>query len=169
MIPEEAIASSGIDEPQELLALLEEARQVLLAHSWCRAVDRISFCCGFSKVAVFFCEIQPDRTADPSVWAIVGDLPPAVIDVSDYSKDCVEALECYLGLRQEWAEAAIEGRAVDEMMPVQRRGSLVTMEPTPEIGALLLRRVEFIEKNVLPLCRDQRDGRRVYASPPPWW
>jgi hypothetical protein len=161
----------GVDKnhPEDLLDAREteqagrEARAYLAAQPWCEQVLDGYFDRGFSKFAVFYFRLRPrpGSGADPEVWVIGGDCPPAFLDV-ETSRNGTEAANAYVSRMREWAEAAIAGRSVKDLYPVGYRVNGRPMEPTPESGRLLLSRMNFIERNLLDDWKKERGGQ-----PPP--
>ena len=74
--------SAGEVESAEVHALGGQARSFLESFAWC---ERVTGCVlGFAiagVLGVFRVELvpAPDRGADPTVWVVVGDVPPAYL------------------------------------------------------------------------------------------
>lgn len=150
MQSEAELASSMDLEARELLELAAEAAAFLLAHRWCERVEA-----GFLArvwpgiLAVFLYRILPRGGADPELWVIVGDVPPAYIDVLE-CRTAQEALEAYTDRMLEWVEQAKASGPLDDCIPVYRRGSLQRVEPTPALIERLEGRMWFIRERLLP-------------------
>ena len=134
------------DSPEDsamLFRMAQEAKEFIESFEWCRCVNHQFFGLGVGGViGAFLLNIAPAKPeADDWLWVIVGDLPPAYI-VTDDAPTAIEAVEAYVREMREWAEAAKSGNPVDDLIPVN-------VPPTPEYGAELERRLEFIEKNIL--------------------
>ena len=96
-------------------------------------------------MAIFLAQITPhSENVDKCLWVIVGDLPPAYI-VVDENPTAADALAAYCVEMEAWVEAAIEGKTVDELIPV-------SVPPTPEHAEQLKQRLEFIRSKILPLA-----------------
>lgn len=156
MIEVSKLASSNIEESAELLELASEARAFLLAHKWCKEVREGFFDRGFSKVAVFLFQIDPAPPADPEVWVIVGDLPPAYIDTQTCPNGAA-ALDGYVGAVREWAEAVLSRQGTHGLIPIVKRGSLEPLQPSADLAQLLLARMDFIDRELLAGWADELD------------
>jgi hypothetical protein len=124
-----------------------EARQFLLAHSWCHAIRALSLRKWIEGIfALFYAEIEPDPKsgADEAVWVVVGDLPPAYLDVLSVPT-AREALEAYIALLEEWVEAVRAGEPIDELMPIYHRYSLVPVPPTLRFAEMVASRARFLQ------------------------
>ncbi|GIV14997.1 MAG: hypothetical protein KatS3mg022_0432 [Armatimonadota bacterium] len=129
------------------IGFAKEARDFLLAHSWCRTVRSLSLRKWVEGIfALFYAEIEPEpgSGADEAVWVIVGDLPPAYIDVFS-ATTAREALEAYMGLLEEWVEAVRVGEPLDELMPIYHRYSLVPVPPTLRFAEMMSLRLQFLQ------------------------
>ena len=124
-----------------------EARAFLLAQSWCRAVRALTLKKWIEGVlALFYAEIEPEPQsgADEAVWVVVGDLPPAYLDVPSVPT-AREALEAYTALLEEWVEAVRAGEPSDELMPIYHRYSLVPVPPTLRFAEMVASRARFLQ------------------------
>jgi hypothetical protein len=124
-----------------------EARAFLLAQSWCRAVRALTLKKWIEGVlALFYAEIEPEPQsgADEAVWVVVGDLPPAYLDVPSVPT-AREALEAYTALLEEWVEAVRAGEPIDELMPIYHRYSLVPVPPTLRFAEMIALRIRFLQ------------------------
>jgi hypothetical protein len=140
---------SDQDDGREIRALELEGREFLLSHpSWCKAVHGAWLDKGFAHLAIFLFEIEPARGADPLVWVIVGDAPPAFIDVS--CRSGLDALQAYLFWMRKWIKAAKSNQPLDDLMPVYYRGSVRPVPPSLAFAQQLEGRMDFIEQKVIP-------------------
>jgi len=124
-----------------------EARAFLLAQSWCRAVRALTLKKWIEGVlALFYAEIEPEPQsgADEAVWVVVGDLPPAYLDVPSVPA-YREALEAYIALLEEWVEAVRSGEPIDELMPIYHRHSLAPVPPTLRFAEMIELRVKYLQ------------------------
>ena len=138
------------DDPADPLSrrqLAQQALWFLVCHEWCASVRH-----GYAGMVyegilgVFFFEIEPLRNADPEVWVIVGDLPPAYIACDD-CPNAAAALDGYCGAMSEWVQAVRQKKPVDDLIPVNA-------PPTEEYADLLERRLRFIYEEILPEYED---------------
>jgi len=130
-----------------LLLCRNEARAFLLAQSWCRAVRALTLKKWIEGVlALLYAEIEPEPQsgADEAVWVVVGDLPPAYLDVPSVPTDR-EALEAYIALLEEWVEAVRSGEPIDELMPIYHRHSLAPVPPTLRFAEMIELRVKYLQ------------------------
>jgi hypothetical protein len=130
-----------------LLLCRNEARAFLLAQSWCRAVRTLSLKKWIEGVlALLYAEIEPEPQsgADEAVWVVVGDLPPAYLDVPSVPA-YREVLEAYIALLEEWVEAVRSGEPIDELMPIYHRHSLALVAPTLRFAEMIELRVQFLQ------------------------
>lgn len=154
------ISDQTADYAEQMLSLSDEAQRFLRGHRWCRKVDEgfLTWC--FPYLAVFRFDVQVYEASE-KLWVIVGDVPPAYLDVT-LCPNAKEAIEGYLGELMAWVEAATEGSAVDGLMPVYRRYSFEVLDATPEVARSLRKRIEFIERNILlPYSEELRSNRYV--------
>lgn len=147
--PVSSLLTSGLEDCTELYVLAASARQFLAAHSrWFPEVGQGWLYRGFAHLAVFLFEVKPDHGADPYVWVVVGDVPPAFIDIS--CRTGLEAIESYVFCMREWAEAVKEGRPVDGLIPVYYRDSTKQIPPDRQFADELNSRLGMIEHEVMP-------------------
>lgn len=126
-----------------LKKMANQAREYLLSFEWCKEIEKGWFGWGIGGVcAVFLFQILPSKTkVDRWLWVIVGDLPSAYL-VVDECPTPLGALETYVELMQEWANAVKSGKPTDNCIPVNAPA-------TPENVDLLQRRLDFISKRFL--------------------
>ena len=118
---------------------------------WCREVTACTL--GFAVAGVlgiFRVALVPGEGADPTVWVIVGDVPPAYLwfDTADSWQD---ALRGYVTEMRRWTEAAATGGDVSELVPV-------SVPPTPEYAAMLSGRLDFLERHLIDVDRESLEG-----------
>ena len=145
--PFTAMRRSKDDNDLSPYSLAQQALWFLVCHEWCASVRH-----GYAGMVyegilgVFFFEIEPLRNADPEVWVIVGDLPPAYIACDD-CPNAAAALDGYCGAMSEWVQAVRQKKPVDDLIPVNA-------PPTEEYADLLERRLRFIYEEILPEYED---------------
>ena len=137
------MAGDSDEETALLNSHLEEAVEYLNFFSWHSGIKESYFGIGIGGIfSVFLFEITPNREdVDDYVWVIVGDIPPAYITCED-APNPASALDGYIGAMSEWAEAALAGESVAELIPVN-------VPATPEAGENLKTRLEFLDSRVL--------------------
>lgn len=137
------------DNDTNLLKLMAtEAEQFLESFKWHRGILDGYFGLGVGGVAaVFLFHIKPaDTVVDDYVWIVVGDIPPLYVTIEDAPNPAC-ALDAYIGAMEEWADAALAGRSVLNLVPVDA-------EPSQENGAALKKRLDFLDKEILSAYRD---------------
>ncbi|GBC94071.1 hypothetical protein HRbin15_02578 [bacterium HR15] len=157
MIRIEELRTGVIEDADEIREMAQEAEQFLRSHAWCQSVRQGYLDRGWAGVlAVFYFEIEPapNSLADQAVWVIVGDLPPAYLDIV-HCPSGAAALEGYVGAMWEWVEHVKQGKPVEGLIPVYYRGSLRRVPPTREMAQLLESRLRFIEEHILPQFRPE--------------
>jgi len=127
-----------------LLDMHAEAKEYLSSHKWCTSIVESYLGYGVGKViALFLFRLDPPiKGTDEWLWVLVGDLPSAYF-VIDEAPNPAEALARYCELMEDWANAVKEGKSLDDVYPVEAA-------PTAEHAGMLLSRVEFIRKNLIP-------------------
>ena len=136
------LAHTGVEYKQELLKLYEEATEYLKKQNWCVKVLDCWYDRGLAdKLAVFYFKIDPTKGADEYVWMVVGDLPPAYIDIESAVNGAC-AIQAYTDIMEDWVRTVKEGGDMDEVYPVN--------VPVNEKHAdMLASRIKFIRENVL--------------------
>lgn len=140
MIKINEIQESNIEYKSEVIELSKEAEQYLSSLNWCKKIIEGCVVKEWGYIlAIFYFKIEPsiNSNADNFVWVIVGDLPPAYIDIQS-AKNEYEALNSYVFLMEDWINHAKKGLSVDECFPIN-------VEPTEEYAAMLASRVEIIK------------------------
>lgn len=127
----------------ELISLAEEARLFIEGHKWCKSVEKQWLAKGWENILlVFFFEIVPNSTdADDKVWVIVGDLPPAYIDVESATNE-TEAIQVYIEIMDDWVQCVKKGESVENCYPIN-------VPPTDEHAEMLDTRLNFIRDYLL--------------------
>ena len=153
MIKIEAIPNSKLEDCNSIEEMAQEALDFLQWHSWCKIVKQGYFDIGWPGIlAVFYFEIEPtSKSADDTLWIIVGDIPPAYIDTISCPNAAL-ALNDYLNAMQEWIDHIRAQEPVDDLIPVYRRHSFLRMQPTMESAKLLETRLDFIRTQLLYSC-----------------
>ncbi len=143
--------SARMDGGAELADLGREATDFLQWHRWCRSIKQGYLNCGWPGIlAVFYFEIEPAWDGvDASLWVIVGDIPPAYLDLVN-CPDAASALDEYLYAMQEWVDHVQAGKSVAELIPVYQRVSLERLKPSAEFAKMLQSRLEFIRTKIIP-------------------
>jgi len=151
LIKIEDLPTSDVEDAAGLAELGREAEDFLMWHQWCGAVRQGYLDYGiYGILALFYFEIEPaSPNADDNLWVIVGDVPPAYLDLES-CPTATAAIEGYVYELQRWVDAVNAGESVDELMPVYERVSLKQLAPTPEFARMLEGRLDFIRSEIIP-------------------
>ena len=126
----------------EVRAFAERAIAFLECFRWCEEVRECAAKFAIAGVlGVFRAEITSHSGADPVVWVVIGDLPPAYLAYveGDIWQD---ALDGYVGEMQAWVDAVQAEESVEQLIPVN-------VTPTLEHAHLLASRLAFIRTHFL--------------------
>lgn len=140
----DAARMHGDDEEDTALLhqMLCEAELFIAQFKWCKSLLHEYFGLGVGGVvAVFLFRIDAEVDAEDLVWVVVGDLPPLYVSVKEAPNPAC-ALDVYVNAMAEWADAAIRGASVGDLVPV-------AAPPTPENGYNLRKRLDFIRREIL--------------------
>ena len=140
----------SIEHVEEVKELAKEAHSYLLSFPWCLSINKgwLVYSCGY-VIGLFCFEIVPDvaKGADNHVWVIVGDLPPAYIDVLS-APSARGALDLYIGLMDEWASKVNNGEDISDCYPVN-------VTATKEYADMLTTRMNLLKEDHLPLLAEK--------------
>jgi hypothetical protein len=135
---------TDIEETKAVLILYERAKEYLESFAWCKNIVKCWFdkdWCIYDKVGVFLFEIDPlNEDVDDYIWIIVGDLPSVYLDKSVLTPN--DALISYCDLMEDWANCILNDYDISECYPV-------IAEPTKKNAELLIKRVEFIRREII--------------------
>jgi len=143
--------ASEIEHP-EVRELAERAKHFVQNFAWCDTVTACSL--GFAVagvMGVFRVDLVPAHPeAEPTVWVVVGDLPPAYIayEAGDTWQD---ALRGYLEEMGLWVSAVRDGRSVKELIPVN-------VQPTTTYAEQLNTRLAFIRTEFIDVNPESLEG-----------
>lgn len=141
MVSLEALDLGDEVENSTVKQLAKEVEVYLGRFSWFQRVNRLLYAAGFSKVAVFFVEIE-SRNYDRRLWLVAGDLPFAHLVVDDLP-NAKEVLITYVEIMRDWIDAVQNDGDLKECFPVR-------VAPTLENAAELAQRLDFIEHRYIP-------------------
>jgi hypothetical protein len=137
------IGESEIEERDEVKKLSEEAVVYLNDQTWCTQIEK-----GWvgeewgGILSIFLFKVLPSsRDIDDYVWVVVGDIPPAYIDIES-AESVDEVLESYVYIMSEWVKRVEKGQSVDDWFPV-------SVPPEKKYAEMLKRRLTFIKNNIL--------------------
>ncbi len=129
----------------EILNLSVEAQNYLKLFKWCRKIINGWLVKEWGyMLCVFYYEIEPlpESKADNFVWLIVGDLPPAYIDIQSATNE-FEALNSYVFLMEDWINHVNKGKSVKDCFPIN-------VKPTKKYATMLSNRINIIKEDMLP-------------------
>jgi hypothetical protein len=150
MIPIGDIDEATDEDAYSLKVLADRATRFLSSQKWCHRIVDGWLDRGWPGIlAVFFFKLVPAEgsAADDRIWVIIGDLPPAYIDISECPNGA-SAIDGYIGAMQEWVRNVKKGRPIDDVVPVNA-------PPTLKYAEMLERRLKFIETEILPEFEDE--------------
>lgn len=141
---EEIESLNPAGEDAALHELSKEAKGYLLRHEWCKSILSGWLAVGWEElVAVFLFEIEPSSSmADTYVWVVVGDIPPAYIDVES-AHSPKEALESYVLIMQDWVDTVLQGKSVEACYPVE-------VPATQQYADMLNHRLTVLKDVIIP-------------------
>jgi hypothetical protein len=138
------------DEIAEITQLWSEATEFLEAHEWClEVIDQYLSFSSVPILCVFLADVKVLAPATSPLWVIVGDIPPAFIDVAE-TENAAEALQDYCAAMAEWVRAVRGGDSLNDLIPVRERGSLHLVQADIEVANALQARLDFISREIVP-------------------
>ena len=145
MTPKDNIPNEGI-----IAKYLGEANAYLAAQPWMSRIEDTFLDREMSgKVAVFFFEIAVTKLCpDSGIWVIVGDIPPAFIDIA-HCKNGAQALLSYCYNMAEWVYAVDDNKSVDKLIPVVYHGTFRPVDPAEVFASFLWDRIDMIRNSVM--------------------
>ncbi len=132
------------DEDGRIDRMAVQALAYIGSFGWSKPVARCSLAFGIGDViALFLIDFtEPVDGEDARLWVVTGDLPSAYF-VTDQAADALSGLQVYCDLMQGWAEAVLEGGALNEVFPVDA-------DPTEANALMLQTRLTAIREHILP-------------------
>ena len=130
-------------DDSEFIELAEEAASFLKNHKWCKEIEKQWLAADWENLlAVFFFKIVPNSAdADDYVWVVVGDLPPAYIDIESSDNE-IETVRVYTKLMDDWVQHVKKGQPTDDCYPIN-------VPPENEYAEMLAIRIRLIRENIL--------------------
>ena len=139
------IKSSQLEYKEEVADLLAEAKEYLFGFDWCTEIIDGWVAASFGYILnIFLFKIKPDYITCPDeyVWIIVGDIPPAYIDVVSAPTPS-DALTSYIEVMQDWVEKVKDGKSTEECYPVN-------VPPKAKYANMLATRLKMLKEDYLP-------------------
>lgn len=127
------------EEDKNLYGLSVKAKNYLLRHQWCKSILSGWLAVYWEGVlGVFLFEIEPSGSGvDEYVWIVVGDIPPAYVDVES-GENSREVLEGYVAIMRDWADTVLKGESVEDCYPVE-------VPATKEYADMLQNRLDLLD------------------------
>jgi len=141
-------ALEQLESPDEKM-LAARAQRFVEGFAWCERVTGCSHEFAIGHIlGVFRVHLVPvrDRSADPVVWVVVGDVPPAYL-AYDEGDTWQLALKGYVAEMQLWVTATRTGDSVKDLIPV-------SVPPTVEYADMLESRLRFILERIVDVDPD---------------
>lgn len=126
----------------ETKKLYKEAYDYLLSHTWCNSIDSSWIAVSWGYIlGVFLFEITSDiAEVDKYVWVVVGDIPPAYIDVQSV-QDPIDVISSYIDIMSDWVKCVENDESTEDCYPVE-------VPATVEYAKMLKSRLEVLSKEV---------------------
>ncbi len=137
--------SDTIEYADEVFSLSVEAQNYLASFAWCDAILNGWLVKDWGyMLCIFYFEINPTygSEADNFVWVVVGDIPPAYVDIKSANTE-LEVLKVYVDLMEAWIDKVRDGKSVKECFPIH-------VEPTLKYADMLSSRVKIIKSDFIP-------------------
>lgn len=155
MIEIDELKKSGVEYVDEVTTLSVEAQQYLKSFSWCNEIEKGWLAKGWGYIlCIFYFKIKPTpgSGADDFIWIIVGDIPPAYIDIQSVDS-ALEALKAYVNIMEEWINNIKEGKSVDNCFPIN-------VEPSMKHADMLQKRIEIINSDFISELSKEENLRK---------
>jgi hypothetical protein len=134
------------EEVAGLKAHEAEARNFINSDSWCQPIADIVLAFGIESIlALFLVRFErPRKPEDTERWVVVGNLPYMHFETDDTPTPSL-ALQLYCAIAQDWADNVIAARDLSDSYPI-------AVAPTKKHAEMLLGRVDFIRRELIPLA-----------------
>jgi len=135
------------DEAQAVEALSAQARAFVESYRWSPPIEKLVLAFGVGPLlGLYLMRFEPGgRPEDRERWVVVGDLPSMHFETDDAPTPS-DALRLYFAIAQDWADNVVAGRDLSESYPID-------VEPTSEHAEMLLNRIDFIRREMVPLAQ----------------
>jgi hypothetical protein len=134
------------EEVEELKVLTAEAWAFVQGYRWNPPIADLVLAFGIAPIiGLYLMRFEPGgKPCDAERWVVVGNLPSMHFETDDARTPDV-ALKLYCAIAQDWADTVLEGRDLSDSYPIP-------VAPTREHAEMLLGRIEFIRKELIPLA-----------------
>ncbi len=135
------------EEAAAIRVLTAEAQAFISSSRWTQPIEALTLAFGVGPMlGLYLMRFQPGgKPEDRERWVVVGDLPSMHFETDDAPKPWL-ALELYCAIAQDWADNVTAGRDLSDSYPIP-------VAPTREYARMLLSRIDFIRRKLVPLAR----------------
>ena len=139
-------------EHPEVGEFAQRAQAFVQGFGWCERVTGCRLGVAIAGIlGIFRIDLVPAGVeADPTVWVVVGDVPPAYLAFKD-GDTWRDALEGYIVEMRRWVEAVRAGGSLDDVIPVNA-------PPTSGNADDLAGRLGFLKANLLEQTVELAEG-----------
>ena len=132
------------EEVAELKDLPAEAWAFVQSYRWTPPIADLVLAFGVAPIiGLYLMRFEPGgKPEDAERWVVVGDLPSMHFETDDSPTPAI-ALRLYCAIAQDWADNVLAGRDLSDSYPIP-------VAPTKEHAEMLLGRIEFIRKELIP-------------------
>lgn len=136
------------EEAEAIRALTAEAEAFVNGFRWTPPIESLTLAFGVGPIlGLYLMRFEPGgKPEDRERWVVVGDLPSMHFETDDTPEPWL-ALKLYCAIAQDWADNVLAGRDLSDSYPIP-------VAPTGKHANMLLDRVAFIRKELIPLARD---------------
>ncbi|HEX3700578.1 MAG TPA: DUF4826 family protein [Phenylobacterium sp.] len=136
----------GQDEVEAIQALTTQAHGFVNGYRWTPPIEGLTLAFGVGPIlGLYLMRFAPGgKPEDRERWVVVGDLPSMHFETDDTPTPAL-ALQLYCAIAQDWADNVLAGADLSDSYPID-------VAPTSEHAQMLLRRVDFIRTEIIPLA-----------------
>lgn len=158
LVPSDRVSGDDATDTELLREMAIRATRYIESFSWCETVLDSYFGGGFGGIfAVFFFHILPNRSdVDPWIWVMVGDVPPAYLQLSD-SASPAQAFRNYFRGMSKWVELARKGETGTAEQGVPQ----VNVPATPEWAEKLNQKLHGLALCIKPIFEGGEDDKEL--------
>jgi len=136
------------EEAEAIRALTAAAEAFVHSLHWTPPIESLTLAFGVGPIlGLYLMRFEPGgKPEDRERWVVVGDLPSMHFETDDTPEPWL-ALKLYCAIAQDWADNVLAGRDLLDSYPIP-------VAPTAKHAKMLLDRIAFIRKELIPLARD---------------
>lgn len=136
----------GADEVEGLKVLEAETWAFMASENCPQPVEELPLAFGVAPLlALHLARFAPGgKPEDAERWVVVGDLPSMHFETDDTPTPAL-ALRLYCAIAQDWADNVLAGDDLSDSYPIE-------IAPTAEHAEMLLGRIDFIRRKLMPLA-----------------